>query len=136
MKKVLLAIGTISILLLGACTGKSSENKDGTFKPSMDKNTECDIKIVGSYDNFEALEAEFDIFNEKYYPNVNLSYEKIDGYEENISLVLDRSDKPNIFFTTAAMASNSAYDSVFAHADNLSNPDLKMNLDCIRPHKQ
>ena len=35
---------------------------------------------MGDYGNFEALEAEFDRFNE-YYPNVSLSYVKLDDYK-------------------------------------------------------
>ena len=109
MKKVFVAIGIISVLSLGACGGKTAEKDDGPFKPSLDPNTACDIKIVGSYDNFEALEAEFDRFNE-YYPNVELSYTKIDDYNKSIATVLNGKDAPNIFFSFSWMIGNSKYD--------------------------
>lgn len=121
--------------LLAASSLVSCGNKPSTsdvFVPALDTNTHCKIKIVGEYGNFEALEAEFDRFNQ-YYPDVELSYSKIDDYDNSIALALEREDKPNIYFTYAFMVGDSKYDSVFAHADNLSNPDLNINLDCIRP---
>lgn len=131
MKKILYSLLTIfMITLLAAC--KSKKPKDKEFKPSMDKNTECDIKIVGSYDNFEALEAEFDRFNE-YYPKVSLSYVKLDDYNNTLSTVLEGNDKPNIFFSYTWMIGNDKYNSVVSHMEDLSNSKLKIDLDCIRP---
>ena len=57
-----------------ACGDKKKEEG---FSQTLDKNTECSIIVTGNYDNFEALEAEFDRFN-KIYPNVQLSYVKLD----------------------------------------------------------
>ena len=37
---------------------------EGTFQPKLDPGTSCEITVIGSYSNFEALEAEFDSFNE------------------------------------------------------------------------
>ena len=72
MKKLLyVAISLLSIASLASC----GSNKEEKFTPTLDKEMSCDIKVVGDYSNFEALEAEFDLFNE-YYPNVRLSYQK------------------------------------------------------------
>lgn len=132
MKKLLFASLSISMaLLLIGCKKKQKEDSD-KFNPSMDKNTRCNIKIVGSYDNFEALEAEFDRFNE-YYPNVSLSYVKLDDYNNTLSTVLDGNDKPDIFFSYTWMIGNDKYNSVVSHMEDISNSSLNKNLDCIRP---
>ena len=88
--------------------------------------------MAGSYDNFEALEAEFDRFNE-FYPNVRLSYVKLDDYNNTLGTVLGSNEKPNIFFSYASMIGNEKYDSVFAHTEELSSSALALDLDCIRP---
>ena len=127
MKKVLFATLSVSLaVFMSGCKKKHS------FKPSMDKNTTCSIKIIGSYGNFEALEAEFVRFN-KYYPNVSLSYEKKDDYNNTLSTVLEGNDKPNIFFSYTWMMGNDKYSSVVSHMEDLSKSDLKIDLDCIRP---
>ena len=119
------------ILGLVAC-GSDNKQDQKVFTPKLDKETSCKIKIVGTYSNFEALEAEFDRFNE-YYPNVELSYTKIDDYNNSIATVLQGNDAPNIFFSFSWMTGNSSYDSVFDHMENLSDPALGLDLDCIRP---
>ncbi len=116
--------------LLSSCGGGNPSGTDEEFKPSLDAQTQCFIKVDGDYSNFEALEAEFDRFKE-YYPNVHLSYVKIDG---SISDVLNGEEAPNIFFCHPKMIGNEQYASVVSHMEDLSNPALKMNLDCIRPN--
>ena len=109
----------------------SSKTNDEEFTPLLDKESKCEISIIGSYDNFEALEAEFDRFNE-FYPNVNLSYVKVDDYNNTLSSVLEGKDKPNIFFSYTWMIGNSKYDSIVSHMEDLSDTKLKLNIDCIR----
>ena len=131
MKKLsYFAVGILSTALLLTC-GCSLEESD-EFKPALDVETACEIKVVGDYGNFEALEAEFDRFN-VFYPNVALSYEKLDDYKNNLATVLEREDKPNIFFSYTWMMGNDKYSNVISHMENLSNPDLKLKLDCLRP---
>ena len=132
MKKVTCAIlGVVSMALLISCN-KGNEKVDETFKPSLDVETKCQIKVVGDYSNFEALEKEFDRFNE-YYPNVALSYEKIDDYTNNLATVLECNNKPNIFFSYAAWTAGDAkYSTIIPHMEDLSDASLKMNLKCIR----
>lgn len=131
MKKLLcIILAVCTVLSLAACEGNKPEN-GGEFKPTLDKNTNCSITVVGSYDNFEALEAEFDRFNDMY-PNVRLSYAKLDDYNNTLATVLDSDEKPNIFFSYAWMIGNEKYDSVLAHTENLSDPALKLDLNCIR----
>ena len=132
MKKVTCAIlGVVSMALLISCN-KGNEKVDETFKPSLDLETKCQIRVVGDYSNFEALEKEFDRFNQ-YYPNVALSYEKIDDYTNNLATVLEGNNKPNIFFSYAAWTAGDAkYSTIIPHMEDLSDASLKMNLKCIR----
>jgi len=132
MKKLLCIIPVIlAAVSLTACGGKPEKESAG-FTPHLDTNTSCRITVAGSYDNFEALEAEFDRFNEVY-PNVQLSYVKLDDYYNTLGMALNGKDKPNIFFSYASMIGNEKYDSLFALAENLSDPALGLELDCIRP---
>ncbi len=104
----------------------------GVFQPRLDTDTSCEITVVGSYSNFEALEAEFDSFNE-YYPDVELSYLKPDDYNNLLGTVLESSNAPSIFFSFPWMFGNEKYDSVFEHMEDLSDPQLGLDLECIRP---
>ena len=131
MRKIFfIALSLFMLLLISSCD-KKKENND-IFAPSLDKEYSCSISIAGSYDNFEALEAEFDKFND-IYPNVSLSYVKLDDYNNNLSTVLEGNDKPNIFFSYTWMMGNEKYNSVVNHMEDLSDANLKLNLDSIRP---
>ena len=133
MKKLFCTILIICTLVsLTACGGKPQEETAAGFEPALDTRTSCRITVAGAYDNFEALEAEFDRFN-KIYPNVQLSYVKLDDYNNMLGTVLESNDKPNIFFSYAWMIGNEQYNPVFAHMEDLSDSALGLNLDCIRP---
>lgn len=130
LKRLALALSMTAIL--SSC-GQGGGSASEEFKPSLDKNTKCTLKVVGDYSNFKALENEFDKFKD-YYPNVTLTYTKIDAYTDNIATVLDGDDAPNIFFTYASwMSGDAKYSSVISHMEDLSDSKLKINLDCIRP---
>lgn len=129
MKKVIYVF--LALLVSMFFVSCSSKTNDEEFTPLLDKESKCEISIVGSYDNFEALEAEFDRFNE-FYPNVNLSYVKVDDYNDTLSSVLEGKDKPNIFFSLTSMIGDSKYDSIVSHMEDLSDTKLKLNIDCIR----
>ncbi len=133
MKKMISIILVMSVVVsLMACGGKKPEETSGVFSPALDTNTSCSITVAGSYDNFEALEAEFDRFNEMY-PNVQLSYVKLDDYSNILGAALEGDDAPNIFFSYAWMIGNDKYASVLSHMEDLSDPALGINLGCIRP---
>jgi multiple sugar transport system substrate-binding protein len=137
MKKIVCMILTVlMVLALAACgaanqQGTPKADAEAGFAPKLDTATACKLSVVGSYSNFEALEAEFDRFNE-YYPNVEMSYTKIDDYNNAIATVLNGNDAPNIFFSFSSMIGNAAYDEVFAHMENLADDSLGLDLDCIR----
>ena len=133
MKKILcIMLALCTLVSLAACGSKPQEESAAGFKPALDTKTSCKITVVGSYDNFEALEAEFDRFNETY-PNVQLSYLKLDDYNNMLGTVLESNDKPNIFFSFSWMIGNEQYNPVFAQMEDLSESSLGMNLGCIRP---
>ena len=100
MKIKLTNISLILLFLLGVFGLVSCRKKDtGTaFVPCLDTASKCKIEIAGRYQNFEALEAEFDRFNE-IYPNVELSYTYLDNYKVTISTALVGTDAPDIFMT-------------------------------------
>ncbi len=135
MKKSISIIAAVcAVVSLTACAGRTKGGSvtSAEFKPTLDTNTECSISVVGSYDNFEALEAEFDRFNEMY-PNVRFSYMKLDDYYNILDTVLESNDSPNIFFTNAGMFGNEKYTHIFEHTENLADATVGLNLDCIRP---
>lgn len=132
-KSLLVAVSILSTALIVSCKGKKEEeNVSKEFKPALDTTIECEIKVIGDYSNFEALEAEFERFN-VHYPNVSFTYEKLDDYDNTLATALDRSDKPNIFFTKAKMPGDEKFNAVFERADILSDPALNLDLDCLRP---
>ena len=75
MKKTLcMLLAVLMVLSLAACGAEKQEKAaEEGFKPALDTSTSCKITVAGGYDNFEALEAEFDRFNE-YYPDVELVF--------------------------------------------------------------
>jgi len=117
---------------IAACNSGTQETQaDKAFKPSLDTSTSCHINVAGGYDNFEALEAEFDHFNE-YYPNVELTFTKVDDYNNMIGTVLNGNDAPDIYVNYSWMYGRDQYSSSIEHAENLADPSLGLDLDCIR----
>ncbi len=101
------------------------------FQPSLDTSVSCHITVVGSYDNFEALETEFDRFNE-YYPNVELVFTKVEDYNNMIGMVLNGNDAPDIYVNYSWMYGREVYQSSIDYAEDLTDPALGLDLDCIR----
>ena len=101
------------------------------FQPALDPSSSSQINISGSYDNFEALEAEFDRFNE-FYPNVELTYTKIDDYNNMVGTVLAGNDAPDIYVNYSWMYGREQYQASIDYAENLADPALGLDLSCIR----
>ena len=133
MKKVMCVFLSIMLILgMSACGAeKQEETVQEGFKPSMDTSVKASIKIAGGYDNFEALEAEFDRFNE-YYPNVELVYTKVDDYNNMIGTVLSGNDAPDIYVNYSWMYGRDQYKESIDYAENLADPELGLGLDAIR----
>ena len=133
MKKTMcMFLALLMILSLAAC---GSEKEEATtvegFRPALDPSVKSHISVVGGYDNFEALEAEFDRFND-YYPNVELVYTKVDDYSNMIGTVLNGNDAPDIYVNYSWMYGREQYKASIDHAENLADPALGLDLDCIR----
>lgn len=135
----LCALVLAMMLCLTACgtkdTGKVNENSTG-FTPKLDTKTECSITVAGHYNNFEALETEFNRFA-KYYPNVQMSYIFMDGYSKAasgiLSTALASNEAPDIFFTYPWMGSWQDGAEIFAASENLADASTGIDLSCIRP---
>ncbi len=112
MRKLLCAVLAV-LLAVGSAAFLSPVRAEsgGAFQPRLDPGTECEITVVGSYSNFEALEAEFESFNE-FYPDVELSYLKPDDYDNLLGTILGSSNAPNIFFSKPLMFGNDKYQDV------------------------
>ena len=132
MKKMLcVALNFLMIATLAGCGGQEKDQE--VFTPTLDKKTACNIVVAGHYSNFQALEKEFDRFN-VYYPNVIFKYTKVNDYENKLATVLEGNDKPNIFFSEPKMVDNDTYAAIASHMEDLSDPKLGINFDCIRPN--
>ena len=120
-KKLCLLLAVMMVFGLAACNTKVQNVKtEEGYKPSLDTAVEGRINVAGGYDNFEALETEFDRFNE-YYPNVELVYTKIDDYNNMIGTVLEGNDAPDIYVNNSWMYGREQYQTSMDHAEDLSN---------------
>ena len=134
MKKTLCVIlSALLTVVLMTCACPAYAGSAGAFQPRLNTDTSCEITVVGSYSNFEALEAEFESFNE-IYPNVELTYLKPDDYENLLGIVLESKNPPNIFFSFPWMYGNDKFETAFEHMEDLSDPQLDLDLECIRPN--
>ena len=141
-------LAALMILSMAACGSGGSTNSSSSdipessgsqepattvegFQPSLDTSMSCNINVAGGYDNFEALEAEFDRFSE-YYPNAELKYTKVDDYNNMIGMVLNGNDAPDIYVNYSWMYGREQYKSSIDHAENLADPALGLDLECIR----
>ncbi len=133
MKKIMcVLLSALMIMSLSACTVQIHEEEATKgFSPAIDASASGQICIAGGYDNFEALEAEFDRFNE-YYPNVELMYTKIDDYNNMIGTVLNGNDAPDIYVNYSWMYGRDQYKDSIDHAEDLADPKLGLDLECIR----
>ena len=133
MKKALcILLAVLMIMSLTACGAEKQEaGAEEGFKPALDTSVRCHISVAGGYSNFEALEAEFDRFNE-FYPNAELVYTKIDDYNNMIGTVLNGNDAPDIYVNYSWMYGREQYKSSIDHAEDLSDPALGLDLGCIR----
>ena len=125
MKKLALVLVLVLALCLTGCAGKEAKKQEG-FAPKLDTKADRTITVSGHYENFEALETEFNRFAE-YYPNVNMKYVYMDDYKNNIATALESSEAPDIFFTYSSWG-----DAEYAQAENLADPATGIDLSCIR----
>ena len=109
---------------------KSKKVVEKPFAPALPTDTKATIKVCGNYSNFEALEAEFDRFNQ-FYPEVELTYSHLDNYNNVIASSLASDEAPDIFFLLSWMKDRTQYEGLFDIAEDLSSAELGINLNCI-----
>ena len=127
-----ISLAILMVLGLSSCAYVPQEAAvEEGFRPALDTSVSCHINVAGGYDNFEALEAEFDRFNE-YYPDVELVFTKVDDYNNMIGTVLDGNDAPDIYVNYSWMYGRDQYSSSIEHAEDLADPKLGLDLSCIR----
>ena len=132
MRKMLcVVLAALFAVIPTACFSRAQAESAGVFQPRLDPDASCQITVVGSYSNFEALETEFDRFNE-FYPDVELTYVKPDDYNKLLGTILESSSAPNIFFSYQWMCGNEKYQKVCDHMEDLSDPQLGLDLECLR----
>ena len=133
MKKTMcMFLAMLMLLGLAACgSEKQDVRTEEGFRPALDTSVSCHISVAGGYNNFEALEAEFDRFNE-YYPNVELVFTKVDDYNNMIGMVLNGNDAPDIYVNYSWMYGREQYKASIDHAEDLADPALGLDLGCIR----
>ena len=133
-RRSLVASALAASFALTSCAAQSNGNVDAKstgFTPALDKDVKGELRVVGNYNNFEALEGEFDRFA-RIYPNVQASYTHLDNYNNSIVPALSGSDAPDIFCGFSWMAGRQDYDELFSHAEDLSAQDLKIDLAAVR----
>ena len=129
MKKIVSAL--IASTMLFALAGCGFDNQEKAYKPSLDPEITGKINVAGHYNNFEALEAEFNRFNE-FYPGVELTYTYLDNYNNIIATTLESADAPDIFFTYAWTSGSEESRKLLENAENLADESLGINLSCVR----
>ncbi len=127
----------LAIFITGCAGGGFAKSNKGSaeFVPKLDTDTDCTITVAGHYENFEALETEFNRFSE-YYPNVQMNYTFMDGYSKAasgiLSTALSGSEAPDIFFTYPWMGDWEDHEIIFGASENLADASLGIDLSCIR----
>ena len=108
-KTTILFFATIMALTVSGCN-----KSEKPFSPGLDTSTACKISVKGHYDNFEALDEQIHKFN-AFYPNVEITYQKVD-----------------IYFINNAWESDSRYVNLFKYAEDLSDPKTGIDLSSVR----
>lgn len=88
------------ILVLSGCGSEADKNtadkvEETKFAPSMDTKETAEIRVQGSWSNFEALEAAVIDWNE-IYPNVTVEYSKTDAYYDQLDRIITGENVPEL----------------------------------------
>ena len=128
--KTIISMVLVAMLAVGvAGCGQESTSKE--FSPKYSSDTEYKLSVVGTYSNFESLESAIERFY-AHYPNGEIEYTYLDDYRNTIVQALAGQEPPDIYVVQPWMYGNEQFDSLFNGAEDLSDPELGINLDCIR----
>lgn len=122
----------VAMLVLGVAGCAKDDNASKEFTPKYSSDTEYKLSVVGTYSNFESLESAFERFY-VHYPNGEIEYTYLDDYRNTIGKALAGQEPPDIYVVQPWMYGDELFTPLFDSAEVLSDPDLKINLDCIRP---
>ena len=129
--KRIFATGILCTLVLTMVAGCGKTATEKPFEPKLDTSSNASVTVYGNYSNFEALESEFERFNE-YYPNVNLSYVYLDGFYDAIGTTLLSNEAPDIYTTFYWMWGDPECAEIFDAAANLADPSTGIDFSCVR----
>ncbi len=128
-KIISMALG--ATLVLGVTGCGLGQNSSKEFSPKYSSETKYKLSVVGTYSNFESLESVFERFY-VHYPNGEIEYTYLDDYRNTIGKALASQEAPDIYVVQPWMSGNDQFTPLFDGAEVLSDPALKLNLDCIR----
>ena len=135
MSKHIRKIGSIvlaAVLVLSVAGCGESKETAKEFSPKNPSDTAYKLTVVGTYSNFESLESAFERFY-AHYPNGEIEYTYLDDYRNTIGQALAGQEPPDIYVVQPWMYKDEQFAPLFEGAEVLSDPKLKINLDCIRP---
>lgn len=130
--RIIVSLALVAALAFGAMGCGGSEKADNAFSPQYESDTEYKLSVVGTYSNFESLESAFERFY-AHYPNGEIVYTYLDDYRNAIIHALAGEEPPDIYVVQPWMYGDSQFAPLFDGAEVLSDSELGINLDCIRP---
>ena len=114
-----LLAAALAAVLLSGCAGKQESGK-GDFKPVLDTRASVQLRVLGFFGNFEALDQVTNDFN-RYYPNVTFSYGQIGG--RDLEAYLDLNPGVDIMMVSAKFM-NARNATLPARCRNLAEIDV------------
>lgn len=127
----IISTALVIMLVLGTAGCSQSTNKSKEFTPKYSSDTTYKLSVAGTYSNFESLESAFERFY-TYYPNGEIMYTYLDDYINTVGQALAGQEPPDIYVVQPWMYGDERFDPLFDGAEVLSDPELNINLDCIR----
>ncbi len=123
----------LCVCLLTSCSKGVEKASDVTsYSPKYDKDLEGEVRIGGTFKNFEALEEVFIDFK-AIYPNVETSYFAIDNQSEVLNKIIVGNEAPDIIFTSSYLWDYpDLYKDVKDHATVLNDEVLDIDLSILQ----
>ncbi|WP_029231802.1 ABC transporter substrate-binding protein [Butyrivibrio sp. VCB2006] len=130
--KTIVSMALVAMLVMGVMGCGQDKSVVKEFSPKYSPDTEYKLSVVGTYSNFESLDNAIERFY-AHYPKGEITYTCLDDYGNAILNALAGDEAPDIFVAQPWMIGNEKYDSMFEGAEVLSDSELEINLDCLRP---
>ncbi|MDO4962105.1 MAG: extracellular solute-binding protein, partial [Eubacteriales bacterium] len=98
------------------------------FEPALDTGKSVELNIIGFYDNFPSLDTVYADFKE-YYPNVSISYEKLDDYWNAVRDRLSSGQKVDIFMSVKSYSTTEQ--GIMSKSVNLADPQYGIDISAL-----